>query len=453
MNDIYEWLSDQLVRAEQTPYGRLPGDLIDLPPTHVNSLRRLRKRLVLRAAEHGRRGPPARILDALTRRRMRRWRGWAVVAAAAAAVVVFVVVPAIGGSRTAIAEAAVLKRAAAALDQPNAILSVQVQAYNASGRGISMLGGNEMDGAIMCVPGPCIGPAASTSQTGISADPSNDALTYSSQEWLSPDGKRYHIAFNNGDETASDRTADTYTAYDAADNTLTTLTDMGYTSGPPPEIPSGNPAQAPLLLGLLISNPSDLSVYQQLYNEAQTGAQGTQTLGSVQRTVTAALVGQTTIAGESVYELRFDEQLAITGVCSPNPCHPASYQTLLYLDSQTFLPVRTVLITINPNNNPGLPNGTAVSGVIDYSFTSLPDNSSNEGLLQITTHPGVTQVEATYAQYRAEHRLYPSSGSTSSTGTTGATGASDTTAPSGSTGASGSSSTGNSGTAGTTAGN
>ena len=176
-----------------------------------------------------------RTIASLPRRAPKRSAALAVVALAA--VVALLVVPSLDGSRTAVAQAAVLTRAAAALDQPNTILYIQVHDYSADGDGISMLGGNELGGFAMCVPGPCSHSGTpATLQTGISADPSGDTLTYSSQEWLSPG--QDHTIYNNGDEVATSDATDQYVAYDAADNTLTTLTDMGFPSTPTSSPPS-----------------------------------------------------------------------------------------------------------------------------------------------------------------------------------------------------------------------
>ena len=97
-------------------------------------------------------------------------------------------------------------------------------------------------------------------------------------------------------------------------------------------------------------------LYRQLYQEAQAGNQGTYSNGGVQRTVTATLVGQGTLDGEPVYELRFDEQVTVPGSeCAPESCQPASFALLLHLDATTCPPVRTVLTTINPDDNPAGP--------------------------------------------------------------------------------------------------
>ena len=382
-------------------------------------------------------------------------RSAALAAVALAAVVALLVVPSFDGSQTAVAQAAVLTRAAAALDQPNTILYVQVHDYSADGDGPSMLGGDELGGFAMCVPGPCSRSGTpATLQTGISADPSADTLTYSSQEWLSPG--RDHTIYSNGDEVATSGATDQYVAYDAADNTVTTLTDMGFPSTPTSPPPSNLAlAAAP---GAISSNLADPSFYEQLYQQAQAGQQATIPEGTAQTTVAAHLIGQTTVAGESVYELRFDLQTTMPSGgdlsgpnCGPTVCTLRTSEILLYLDSQTYTPVRTVVLTSNPNDNQGLPDGTAVSQVADYAVQRLPDTPANEALLQMSAHPGAAQVQAAYDQYRADHGLSPvtgsSTGASGPTGSSGATGSSSEAGPTGSSGASASGSSGVTGTA------
>lgn len=350
----------------------------------------------------------------------RATKRWAVLAAVAlAGVVALLVVPSLGGSRTAIAEAEVLQRAAAALDESNTILYLQVQDYNADGRGVSMLGGNELDGAIMCVPGPCVQSSApATAQTGISADPAADTLTYSSQEWLSADRAQTHTIYSNGDETTTNTGSDDYSVYDAADNTLTKLTDMGFTaaSNAPPAVPAVRGAPTPA-----VSDFSDPSYYEQLYQETQAKNQAT-TSGGVEQTTTQ-LVGQTTIGSESVYELRIDQHFTPPGeVCGSTACAAPDQETLLYLDSQSYTPVRIVTFIVNTDDVAGSPPGTTVSNATAYSVQRLSDTPANESLLQMTAHSGATQVQATYAQYRSDHGLSPLAGSAPSTNATGATG-------------------------------
>jgi hypothetical protein len=289
----------------------------------------------------------------------------------------------------------------------------------------------------------CLARRPATGQTGISADPADDTLSYSYQEWLSPDGSEEHTIYNNGDETAD--TADEHSVYDAADNTLTILTDA-YPDAPAPSSQPSNVGAATFLgSGLTDLDDAGPSFYEQLYQEAQAGDQATSSGGSSQTTVTSQLIGQTTIDGEPVYELSFDVQSTVDANAGPLALNPQ--QIIVYLDSQTYTPVRTVEIVSNPHDNPGSPPGTTVTKVIDYAMQSLPDTSANEALLQITAPPGATTIQETMSQYRAEHGFEPSVGSSGSTGPSGAT---DSTGPSGSTGSSGTSGSGASGASGTT---
>jgi hypothetical protein len=364
----------------------------------------------------------------------KRFAGTAV---AVAAIIVILAVMLLGGSRTPTADAAILTRAKAALDQPGTIFYVQEHVYEASGGGgIEMLGGNGLaGGAVMCVPS-CLARPPATGQTGISADPADDTLTYSFQEWLSPDASQDHTIYNNGDETAD--TADEYSAYDAADNTLTILTDA-YPDAPAPSSQPSNVGAATFLgSGLTDLDDAGPSFYEQLYQEAQAGDQATSSGGSSQTTVTSQLIGQTTIDGEAVYELSFDVQSTVdanAGALALNP-----QQILVYLDSQTYTPVRTVEVVSNPHDNPGSPAGTTVAKVIDYTMQSLPDTPANEALLQIAAPPGATTIQETMSQYRAAHGFEPAPGPSGSTGTSGATDATGSSGTSGS-GASGASST------------
>ena len=97
-----------------------------------------------------------------------------------------------------------------AIDQPGAILRVDVADHAAKGRGPTMLGGDELSGVAMCVPGPCAAQPPATTHTGISADPAADTLTYGAQERMSADGSREHTVYSNGDETSTELGADDF---------------------------------------------------------------------------------------------------------------------------------------------------------------------------------------------------------------------------------------------------
>jgi hypothetical protein len=279
----------------------------------------------------------------------------------------------LGGSRTSIAQAAVLSRAAAALEQPNVITYLQVQDYSAHG-GMCVLGGQ------------CAG-FSSNPSAAISAEPANDSLTYSSREWRSPDGSRERAVYSDGDEMVRNGSTHEYAVYDPADNTLTTLTRFEERA----PAPSGAPSPLPSIAD--IANPS---YYESLYRRAQAGEQSMQ------------LIGQTAIGGRSVYELRVDITQAPPAhppagdMCGHAVCASPKLEILLYLDSHTFTPVRTVTMVSNTNNSPGIPAGTSVSSVTDFTVESLPDTPANESLLQMSPHPGAEQVKQTEAQYRTE---------------------------------------------------
>jgi hypothetical protein len=90
-------------------------------------------------------------------------------------------------SGPASASAAVISRAAAALDPANVIMYDRVSVY-----GWNLCLGEELP--IRCFDSPA--PPAS----GLSRDPSRDALSYGYQRWAT--GESNHVIYNTGDETA-----------------------------------------------------------------------------------------------------------------------------------------------------------------------------------------------------------------------------------------------------------
>jgi hypothetical protein len=322
------------------------------------------------------------------RRRPRyRTSGAIALAGALAAVLAVVLIPGGSAVRPASAGAAVLKRAAAAFDRPNAILLIRVRDHNANGWGTRMLGGNGPLG-VMCVPSSCDSPPPATARTGISANPDKDALTYSLEEWASPDGRQVHAIYSNGDELVRNATRDQYSAYDPADDALTVLSHVSY----------GSPAQTPLATlaehefdGSLIPFIEDPSYYKDLFQGAKSGTERTEQAG-VSR-ISARLLGRTTIGRKPVYELRFDVYRAAL----------PKQRILLYIDTRSFLPVRSVGIVFNAHDLTGAPPGTAVTDVADYSVVIEPATATNDALLRMRQHPGAKQVHATYAHYLADH--------------------------------------------------
>jgi hypothetical protein len=294
--------------------------------------------------------------------------------AASAVLAAVIVVPSLEGSRAGLAQAAVISRAAAALEEPNTILYLQVQDYSAPGRQI-------------CVRfGECSFGDSAGREGAISANPAEDTLTYSSQEWVSPDSSLEHTIYNNGVESVTNEDTHEDSTYDPIDNTLTTVTETGaglhFSSGERSPLPARADFQDP-------------AYYKSLYRDAQAGTQKVH------------LVGQTTIAGKSVYQLQFDStptppaHPAAGDMCGSTVCTPPAIEILVYLDSQTFTPVRSVAMTLNTANLPGIPKGTSVTSVTDFTAQSLPDTSQNEALLQMSQHPGAGKVKVAEAQSKA----------------------------------------------------
>jgi hypothetical protein len=292
--------------------------------------------------------------------------------AASAVLAAVIVVALVGGSRSELAQAAVISHAAAALERPNTILYLQVQDYSAHGG--------------ICVRfGECSF-AVSPGKGEISANPADDTLTYSSREWVSPDGSVEHTIYDSGVETVTDQDTHEDSTYDPGDNTLTTVTETGVGRSAPSGEASPLPSSADF---------EDPAYYKNLYREAQAGTQKVR------------LLGQTTIAGKSVYELEFHSTWtppahpAAGDMCGSTVCAPPGIEILVYLDSQTFTPVRSVTITLNTRELPGIPEGASVTSVTDFTARVLPDISQNGGVLEMSQHPGATKVQVPEAHFQA----------------------------------------------------
>jgi hypothetical protein len=89
-------------------------------------------------------------------------------------------------------------------------------------------------------------------------------------------------------------------------------------------------------------------------------------------------------------------------MCGDAVCAAPATAVELYLDSTTFMSVRTVETVSNTGDLPGLPDGTSVRSVTDFAAESLTAPTANEGLLEMTSRPGATHIEQIEAQYRAE---------------------------------------------------
>jgi hypothetical protein len=256
----------------------------------------------------------------------------------------------LGSSRPGIAQAGVVSRAAAALEQPGTILHLQVTEYTS--------------GTICISEGGCTPINPTTAKNGISANPAEDAVSNTYQEWLSTDGSRRRIVEGDGQELVSNAETSEQVSYNPVNHRLTTIT-----AGTVPSSSFVSPT---------------ISYLQNLYREAQAGRQNLE------------LVGQTTISGESVYELRLDSSALPPGnMCGTEVCKPPVVSVLIYLDSQTFVPVRTVIE--NPNQAAS-GHGSVVRNVTDFATQRLPNTSANKALLEMPVHRDATAVMRTQAQ-------------------------------------------------------
>ncbi|HSZ04749.1 MAG TPA: hypothetical protein VK778_06050, partial [Solirubrobacteraceae bacterium] len=246
-------------------------------------------------------------------------------------------------SGPAIASAAVISRAAAALDPANVIMYDRVSVY-----GWNLCLGEELPTRCFDSPAPPAG--------GLSRDPSADALSYSYQDWAS--GESNHVIYNTGDETATN--AQTEQSYDPIDNTLTTVA-----------LPSsgGRASGAVAFPDTGALTPTDI---RNLYAEAQRGS------------VQVRLGAQSTLNGAHVYELEFAGRVS----------------EQLYVDAQTFLPVEAVV-------NQRTSAGTAVSEVETITAEALPATQANQALLTIGSHADAAQVSLTQSQLESRRGTGP----------------------------------------------
>ena len=311
---------------------------------------------------------PTRMRTAITRRVSRRWVG-AFVAVVAVAVAAILVLPSLGGSRTGLAQAAVLAHASAALEQqPNAILYENATVYVAGQTCLAVRGS---------APPLCVG--INQQNVTLSADPTHDTASYTYQEWISADGREQHTLYSGGDETAVGN--DAYSLYDPANNTITT--DTGYALIPPPTA-WAHPQPGEILL------PSTLSVadLEALYGQAAAGSPYVK------------LIGQTTVDGHTAYELQIastpdgaTSSAGATGATGATGVPgPTGFYLLLYIDSQSYLPLRAVNLFGGPSGPNAVSGASAsVQSVTEFTPQLLPDTPANQNMLDMS-HPGATQT-------------------------------------------------------------
>jgi hypothetical protein len=260
----------------------------------------------------------------------------AVVVAAAGSVAIIV---SLGDShQTGIAKADVVKRASAALAQPRSIVHLSAVSY-----GETRCRGEQ-------APARCIG---SPSVKLNSANLTPGQASYTFEDWTNVSNETQHTVYGTGDETLVE--GHKRTTFDPANNTVTT-------TEPTTASPEHSGPAFPDLAGL------GAEEIRALYEEATRGTSPTK------------LLGQVTLAGRQAYELEITQQHSTL---------------LLYVDRETFLPMRIVWSTLRAT-------GERVTSVTDFAATTIPVTAESTALLRMKTHPGARQIQLSEPALSAE---------------------------------------------------
>ena len=108
------------------------------------------------------------------------------------------------------------------------------------------------------------------------------------------------------------------------------------------------------------------------------------------------LIGETTVRGIAVFELRIDYTLPVVGLPAGGtgrhprglPAHRARLHRTIYISRDSYLPVRIVEHIPAPATPAGF-----VAPVTDYVLAErLPRTPANERLLRMSPHPGAKHV-------------------------------------------------------------
>ena len=432
MHDVLNWLGEQLVRAEQAPPAAPASPSAEPMPARGWG-RRLRRRPAIGAAEPVRRGPPAfrglgaARLDAAARDRGGR-RGRDRVHRGA---LVRRLAP--GGCRCRGAQAGRRCARAARADPLRAGAE-----YGSEG---AVRRSSEGSGRL-----PDVRRRAGRRETGISADPANDTLATARRV----DQPRWQQLPHDLQQRRRERQRHPARA---STRPTTRPTPRRRRS---PDGRRGRDFGAPTSLvrprrgpgaGTALSESGPQSYYEQLYQDVQAGDQATsRSGGDTSRTITSSLVGQTTLGGEPVDELRFDmtsddprvraNATRTSGArrVHRDDVHARREQIVLDLDSR-LLPAGADRRHDGEHTDiQGTPPGTDRDEARRlFSDQSYPTRPPTRRCSTIGAHPGATLVPETYAQYRAEHGLAPLPGSAAATGPSGSTADTDTAGSSGAT--------------------
>lgn len=239
----------------------------------------------------------------------------------------------LGTSRPSLAQAALVKRASAALEPSGQILLLNATAYG---------------GGALCIgdesPARCIGPQRSSMPP--STDPSQDVAGYAYKAWIGPSGQSQRTVYNTGDETVTH--GETVEVYDRSDNTVTVSHEPGG------EWHAGE--ALPLIRAFSIPQ------LQALYAQAEAGSPYIR------------LRGKTTFGSEEVYELEVLE--------------PGTSSLQVFLSATTYLPVKIV----DYEHATPTASSSNISSLTTFAARALPTTSANQAELGLAAHPGASRV-------------------------------------------------------------
>jgi hypothetical protein len=203
-----------------------------------------------------------------------------------------------------------------------------------------------------------------------------DAAGNTMETWQAKGGRQERSIYRGGTdkalESVTDWDARTAQSYSAQNDELITHTEPDYWRRPIPSLADGGPGNRVI---------DDLAA---LLDRARAGEGN------------AHLIGETTVRGIPVYELRIDYTMEVldmpaTGLIKDPtglPTHTEHLHRMLYLNRDSYLPVRIVERFPAPKTPAG-----SIDVVTDYTVAErLPPTPENEQALRMSPHPGAKPV-------------------------------------------------------------
>jgi len=191
----------------------------------------------------------------------------------------------------------------------------------------------------------------------------DDTVDHTMEVWRAPGGRQERVIVDGGSELVEDWDAKTSLAYSPERDEIVRHTNPDLFD-PRQRMPQALDTPMP-------HTGRAVDALEQLLERARRGEGN------------ARVVGETTVRGVAVYELRVD--FAVESVLPGGERGTVEASRLVYVDRERFLPVRVV------ERGPG----EIVSTVTDYvEVERLPRTPANERLLTMSAHPGAKRVDA-----------------------------------------------------------